>query len=102
MSKLKNKKKFPDHFKFEGELITDKYVIANNLNDFFVNIGQTLSSKIKPDSKASYKDFLKNKTNHVFNFKTIDRAIVLKIFIDLPNKASCGFDNLSLKLIKSI
>ena len=59
-------------------------------------------SKIKPDSKASYKDFLKNKTNYVFNFQTIDRTIVLKTIIDLPNKASCGFDNLSLTLIKSI
>ena len=35
LSKLKDKKKFPDHFKFEGKLITDKYVIANNFNDFF-------------------------------------------------------------------
>ena len=102
LGKLKNKKKFPDHFKFKGKLITDKYVIANNFNDFFINIGPTLSSKIKPDSKASYKDFLKNKTNHVFNFQTIDRTIVLKTINDLPNKANCGFDNLSLKLIKSI
>ena len=57
LSKLKNKKKFPDQFKFEGKLITDKYVIASNFNDFFVNIGPTLSLKIKPDPKASYKDF---------------------------------------------
>ena len=35
LSKLKNKNKFYDHFKFEGELITDKYVISNNFNDFF-------------------------------------------------------------------
>ena len=71
-----------------------------NFNDYFINIGPTLSSKIKPDSKGSYKDFLKNKTNHVFNFQTINRTIVLKTINDLPNKASCGFDNLSL--IKSI
>ena len=57
LSRLKNKKKFPDHFKFERKLITDKYVIANNFNDFFfITIGPTLSSKIKPDPKASYKD----------------------------------------------
>ena len=67
---------------------------------FFINIGPTLSSKLKPDPKASYKDFFLNKTNHVYNFQTIDRTIVLKIINDLPNKASCGFDNLSLKLIK--
>ena len=102
LGKLENKNKFPDHFKFKGKLITDKYVIANNFNNFFINIGPTLSSKIKPDSKASYKDFLKNKTNYVFNFQTIDRTSVLKTIDDLPNKASCGFDNLSLKLIKSI
>ena len=71
-----------------------------NFNDYFINIGPTLSSKIKPDSKGSYRDFLKNKTNHVFNFQTINRTIVLKTINDLPNKASCGFDNLSL--IKSI
>ena len=67
------------HFKFEGKLITDKYVIANNFKDFFhkIYIGPTLSPKIKPDSKASYKDFLKNKTNHVFNFQTTDRTILL-------------------------
>ena len=69
---------------------------------FFINIGPTLSKKIKPDLKASYKIFLKNKTNHVFNFQTIDRSIVLKIINDLPNKASCGFDNLSFKLMQSI
>ena len=101
-SKLKNKKKFPDHFKFEEKLITDKYVIANNFNNYFINIGPALSSKIEPDSKASYKYFLKNKTNHIFNFQTIDRIIVLKTINDLPNKASCGFDNVSLSLIKSI
>ena len=102
LGKIKNKNKFSDHFKFEVKLITDKYVIANNFNDFFINIGPTLSSKIKPDSKASYKYFLKNKTNHVFNIQTIDRTIVLKTINDLPNKASCGFKNVSLKLIKSI
>ena len=48
---------------------------------FFINIGPTLSSKNKPDSKASYKDFLKNKTKHIFNFQTIDRTIVLKTLI---------------------
>ena len=101
LSKLKNKKKFPDQFKFEGKLITDKYVIANNFNDFIYKY-RSNSSKIKPDPKASYKDFLKNKTNHVFNFQTIDRTNVFKIINDLPNKASCGFDNLSIKLIKSI
>ena len=46
LGKLKNKKKFPDHFKFEGKLITDKYVIANNFYDFFINKGPTLSSKL--------------------------------------------------------
>ena len=52
---------------------------------FFIKyIGPTLSPKIKPDSKASYKDFLKNKTNHVFNFQTTDRTIVLKTIKDLP------------------
>ena len=61
LGKLKNKKKFPDHFDLEGKLITDKYVIANNFNDFFINISPTFSSKIEPDFKASCKDFLKTK-----------------------------------------
>ena len=43
LSKLKNKKKFPDHFKIEGELITDKYVIANNFYDSLFKIKQVVA-----------------------------------------------------------
>ena len=74
---------------------------ANSLNDFFINKGPTLSSKIKPDPEVSYKKFSKNKTNHVFTFQTNGRTSILKTINDLPHKASCGLDIFSLKLIKS-
>ena len=46
LGKLKNKRHSLIILNLK-ESLSDKYVIANNFNDFFINIGPTLSSKIK-------------------------------------------------------
>ena len=102
LHKTKNKKTFPDHFKFGGREINDKLAIANRFNQFFTNIGPKLASEISSDSNCSYKSFKKNKTSEVFSFSKVDKPTVLKIIKDFPAKSSRGFDGISIKLLKSI
>lgn len=94
--------KFPDSFKINDENITDTGKIANEFNNFFVNIGKDLASKIPP-SAAHFTDFLQNDyAKDQFKFNSVSISDIVKVITQLPNKTSYGYDGLSIKLIKKI
>ena len=76
-------------------------VIANSFKKYFLNIGPDLASNIKDPTPNSYTKFLKNRTSR-FSFELVDENIVSKIIDNLSTKNSCGIDELSTHLIKSI
>ena len=72
--------------------------IANNVCDYFTNIGPNLASKI-PSTNSSPKDFLSGSPSESISFQllTVDKLnYVVKSFN--ANKAP-GHDNISMKII---
>ena len=73
--------------------INDPYTIANKCNDFFVNIGSTLSDNIHSPNPISH--YLNAPTNNCFSFTLINEQIILDIINKLKNKSSLGYDHIS-------
>ena len=48
---------YPQYFRINNQTINDPKVIANNFNDFFINIGPQLADKI-PESSITYQHYL--------------------------------------------
>ena len=66
INKINQKKKqFPKSLMLEGQSIYDKSVIANEFNNFFVNIGPNLADKISTPPNKSHKEYLKNYFLHL-------------------------------------
>ena len=102
INKTKQKKEFPESFMLEGQSIYDKSVIANEFNNFFVNIGPNLADKISTPPNKSHKDYLKNNFSHDFAFKQVDENKVIEIIDSLKSKNTSGHDLISTKLLKYV
>ena len=97
-----NSKSFPESFLINGSPITDKLIIANEFNDYYVNIGSNLADEIgSPSAEVKYTDFL-NQTPKDFVFDLVSPSTVDKVIDSLKNKHSSGYDGLSSCLIKTI
>ena len=84
-----------------GETISDPQLIANDFNDFFVNIGPNLTSKINSTGKEYY-EYLKDPIQKsVFLSPVIDDEIV-KIITKFDQTKSPGHDNIGNNIIKRI
>ena len=100
-SELKNE--YPDYFKIDGKLVSDKLEIANQFNAHFCNIGINLAAQIQPTYITnSYKNYLKHPTAIEFSFIPVNNDVVSQIIDNLKPKSSCGSDGLSLKLLKTV
>ena len=82
---LKNKKKskLPDYFNIDGHMSNDRTLIANEFNNYFANIGQSLSNSIKKPKNRSFKKYLKNPPTSKLTFKNISEGDTLKIINNL-------------------
>jgi hypothetical protein len=102
LNKKPLKKEFPNLFNINNEQVFDKRIIADKFNEFFVNIGPNLASKISANPTKSFKNYLRNPTSLTFAFKQINENEILTIINNLSTKSSCGFDGLSTILLKFI
>ena len=99
--KTKKGMNVPNFFK-ENELIFDNFVdIAEGFNDFFINIGDKLQSKL-PRSPKNVKDYLGTPCPFNFVFNLINDSDILLACSRLKPKTSQGLDILSNKLIKML
>ena len=102
LTKNQTKHKLPTVFKENGTYITDNINIANKFNTFFTNVGQKIAKDIQYDGNKNYSYYLNKQINSTFTFKNIDEIIVKKTINNLPTKNSCGYDDISSKLLKVI
>ncbi len=102
LDKTRKRKTFPEYFKNENEEITDKLEIANRFNSFFVNIGKKLAKKIINPENCYFTDYLKRKITTELKFTNVNKETVIQIIDKLKQKTSCGFDDISTKLVKQI
>ena len=102
LTKNQTKHKLPTVFKENGTYITDNINIANKFNKIFTNVGQKIAKDIQYDGNKNYSYYLNKQINSTFTFKNIDEIIVKKTINNLPTKNSCGYDDISSKLLKVI
>ena len=92
--------KQPLGFKDNGSVISDKIQISNKFNEFFVNVGPTLASKI-PSSAKTPDSYLRNEVVESLFLSPVNDAEILKIFVNLKDSAA-GWDGIKANIIKKI
>ena len=86
----------------DGKLISDKLIIAKQLNSCFSTIGQNLASEIIAPNNKSFTGYLISPCGIGFNFVNVTFADIMKIIDNLQAKTSSWVDGLSVKLLKLI
>ncbi len=88
-----------NEFIVDDQRITDPETIADKFNEYFVNIGKSLSNAIQP--AKDYTQYLNNEATSHFCFQMVNESSISDIIKKrLKNKSSYGVDGLSNKLIK--
>ena len=92
--------KLSSEFSHNGSILNDKKSIANAFNDYFVNIGPTLASKIS-QLGIDYRNFMPQQNNMSFLLCPAEELEVKKIILQLKDGAP-GKDGIMSKAIKCI
>ena len=69
---------------------------------FLVNVGPTLAAKIDACSDASFRDFMNPSINKSIFLDPVCEKEVVKITPSFKTKKSCGYDSISMILVKSV
>jgi hypothetical protein len=101
ISSAKNKRDIVQFFIVNGVKESNEVEIANHFNDFFSSIGMTQASNI-PQTQNSFAKYLSNRPVCTFSFRLTTPDDILNTIKSLKSKTSCGFDNLSVKLLKLV
>ena len=78
--------------------MTDKSEIVNRFNAYFTNIGSNLAKNIKYKGIRGHTHNLNKIVESNFTFKYVEEDVIKRTIINLPNKTSYGYDDLSTKL----
>ena len=90
--------KFPKSLDIIKEDITDKKIIAETFNKFFINIGSNLADKIPPSS-INFESYLRNITTALSD-KPLSGKEFKEAFFTLKTNKSPGYDNLHVNVIR--
>ena len=97
--KQNNRATIPDTFIINGKSNSNINEIAEEFNNFFVNIGEQTAKNL-PHPTNSFSDYLNgNYAANLFMFPTCE-AEILHTTTHLNAGTSEGFDNISTKLLK--
>ena len=102
ISKSAKTKSVPDIFKDVQHELSVEREIANRYNAFFTNVGPDQSRNIRYNGNKTHQTYLTQDNDIELNFTDVNDDIILNIINKLPNKNSCGSDNLSTKIIKTL
>lgn len=69
---------------------------------FFIEIGPKLASSIDSSNKPAFHTYLTRPTSAAFQFEYTTPDSIEKIISNMKSKNSCGWDNISSKLLKNI
>ena len=102
LNKKKSKSEFPPYFIDKNRRISGSQNIADQFNEYFIQIGPKLAGEIDTANKLPFDSYLQNPTPSSFQFDYTTPIDVEKIISNLKPKSSCGYDNISSKLLKYI
>ena len=95
----KRKNKFQDKFQLnDGSITSDMKIISNKFNDFFINVGPSLSRKI-PNQVSTPESFMKSKALYSLYLEPVSESEIHKLITSLKS-ASPGYDNISSSILK--
>ena len=90
-----------DTFIINNKSTTDKSVIANKFNEYFVNIGPSLANKIHSDtSDIPYLSYMKGDFKNSFGLLETDALEIISVAKDLKAKSSAGYDDIPSDIMK--
>ena len=99
-----NKNKYKpscNKFNYNGRIIDDGKRIADRFNNFFVNVGANLASKI-PVVETRPADYMKNiNIANVFNASVVSEEEIYKIISNFKDSAA-GWDGIKPSIIKHV
>ena len=82
-----------------GSITTDKSKIANNFNQYFINVADSLCKKI-PQINNQYQDFLKNPNECSFFIKETTPHEINQIIQSLKSSNTTDVFGISTKFVK--
>ena len=97
LGRQSNKNEFPNYFSVNGNKISNPKNIANEFNNYFVNIGPQLAAQISSSHANSLPPM--NLVNSFYMEPTTPQEIKSIIQLMKP-KTSCGYDGISPKFLK--
>ena len=100
MNKQKSSVSHPSEFNEGGVTFTDPYVISCEFNNFFAQVGSSLSKNIKPSNRNPL-DYIKGNFPPLLQLENTDIAEVMEIIGRLKTSAP-GHDDICASLIKSV
>src|SRR5271169_2906901 len=80
--------------------ITDRTVLADNFNKFFVNIGAELAQAVRPKT-GNYLDYLAGSYPKSCFFYPTNNSEVINIVHEFKNKTCSGIDRIPLNILKA-
>ena len=92
--------KFPKSSDISIEEITDKKIMAETCNKFYINIGSNLTDKIPPSS-TNFEFYLPNITT-VLSDKPLAEKEFKDAFFSLKTNKSPGYDNFHVNVIRNM
>ena len=93
----------PDKMTINDVNCCDKLVIADNFNSFFASIGEQNARNITEEHvNSSYRDYLTDRTDSQFIFRTIYNNYTIQIIKNIKTSRSIGHDGISSELLKLI
>lgn len=96
----KRKQKMQIKFRVsDTSTITDPFVISENFNDFFVNIGHNLARRI-PYTNSVPREFMGDRVRYSIFLEAVTQDELLQIIRSLKDGAP-GYDEITAKVLKS-
>ena len=81
--------------------INDSHLIAEHRNNYFVEIGPKIASKISP-CNSKYQDCLSDPNPSSMFFAPVTEHELFSVVSDLPSKKSAGYDSVNSITIKQV
>ena len=91
----------PTEIKLNNNLQKDPKNIANEFNNYFVNMGPNLASKISLTAQSSYMKYLYEKHDQAMFIVPVDEHEISLITSELKSNARSGHDELSADVLMS-
>ena len=90
----------PNNLKINKKSITDKKIIADKFNEFFINLGPNLAAKIPP-SNMNIDSYLPHVCT-IFAEISVTEEELKKVFFSLKPNKTPGYDNINVNIVKKI